>query len=142
MLYIELGEDAKTSRCDCCGQESNVGHGFVHKGAHPYAVYFVAWSAGHREKGVTMAIAIGEWNDDSTAEDRACFGLEAYEGEHHVLFRFIDPESSPWSRTDLLGEMLRRDESLMHPCSADILAVAETIVRRHPSVREFLRASN
>src|SRR5687768_1754183 len=108
MLDLEPGEDATTSRCHCCGNDSNTGHGFVYKDERPYAVYYVGWSTGHRETGVTMALAIGEWNDSSTAEDRTCFGLEAYEGEHRVLFRFIDPESSPWSRTDLLGNMIRR----------------------------------
>ena len=141
MLELELGEDAESSRCHCCDNSSNTGYGFVYKDGHPYAVYYVAWSTHHRENGVTMAVAIGEWDDGSTAEDRTCFGLEAYEGERYVLFRFINPESSPWSQTDLLGNMIGREDALRHPRSADILAVAELIVRGHPSVRDFLRAS-
>jgi hypothetical protein len=88
-----------------------------------------------------MAIAIGNWDEDSTAEDRTSFGLNAYEGEHSILFAFIDPESSPWNHTSLLGNMIRRDDAINHPLKGELFAIAETITRGHHSIRSFLRAS-
>jgi hypothetical protein len=138
MFELELGEDASTSKCSCCGIDSSIGHGFVYKNSAPYAVYYAGWSFNHRERGVTMAIAIGRWDEDSTSEDRTAFGLNAYEGENDILFQFLDPESSPWGSTSLLGNMIRRDDALNHPLKPDLLIVAETIVRNHLGIRAFL----
>lgn len=141
MLEIEIGEDAELSTCACCGVESRVGHGFVYNNKHAYAVYYVGWTPRHRERGVTLAVAIGEWGDGSAVGNRTCFGLEAHEGERQVLMRFIEPEESPWRSTDLLGPMISRKDALGHDASRDALNVAEYIFREHPSVREFLRIS-
>jgi hypothetical protein len=138
MLELEVGEDEQISQCGCCHAEFKTGHGFIYKDHSPYAVYYAGWSAGHKERGVTLALAIGKWEENSTAEDRACFGLEAYEGERQVLFRFIDPESSPWQEAGLLGPMIRRQAALAHSLRNDALAVAELIVREHPGVSRFL----
>jgi hypothetical protein len=138
MLEIEIGEDAAPSTCACCGVESRVGHGFIYNNKDAYAVYYVGWTPLHRERGVTLAVAIGEWGDGSAAKDRTCFGLEVHEGERQVLIRFIEPEESPWSSTEVLGPMISRNDSLNHNASTDVLRVAEYIVREHPSVREFL----
>lgn len=88
-----------------------------------------------------MAIAIGEWDEGSTAEARTCVGVEAYEGETQILLRFAEPESSPWAETELLGRMLSRAEALAHPLKKDFLYVGETIVEQHPALRRFLGSS-
>jgi hypothetical protein len=142
MLELELGEDEKISRCRCCGRESKTGHGFVYKDQQPFSVYYVGWSSAHKERGVTMAIAIGEWDDNATAEDRTCFGLEAYEAENKILFRFINPEESPWSQTELLGKMIYRGDASNHQLSNEVFAIAELIVNEHPSLKIFLGISN
>lgn len=141
MFVLEPGEDNDGERCECCGTESRTGHGFIYKGATPHAVYYVGWVPGHRDQGVTMAIAVGEWDTGSTPAQRTCFGLEVHEGERDVLFRFIDPEESPWGHSELLGSMSRREDALKHPLSKEVLSLAEIIVRGHPSVREFLAAA-
>lgn len=137
---LEVGEDERVQQCDCCPAASSVGHGFVYRGDSPFAVYYAGWSAAHRERGVTLAIAIGEWHQGSNVGQRTCVGIAAYEGEHDILFTFINPEASPWSNTSLLGPMIRRDEALSHPMRAEFLSVAEEIVRSHPAVHRFLRA--
>lgn len=137
-LELEVGEHEQNSRCGCCGAVSKTGHGFIYKDQSPYAVYYAGWSASHKERGVTLALAIGKWEENSAAEGRICFGLEAYEGELQVLFRFIDPELSPWPKAGLLGPMIRRDVALVHSLKDDALAVAETIIREHPGLSRFL----
>lgn len=141
VFKLEVGENAKTSRCDCCGAESATGHGFIYRDEIAYAVYFAGWSYGHRQNGVSMAIAVGRWDDSSTVHDRVCFGVEAQEGEKQILFRIIDPDESPWPQTELLGDMISRDEARISASRDDAISIAEQIVRNHPAVCEFLRLS-
>src|SRR5215204_4406142 len=101
-LMLKIGEDEKRGQCDCCGSSSSTGHGFIYRDGIPYSVYFAGWTEAHKARGVTMAIAIGEWDEGSTAEARTCVGIEAYEGETQILLRFVEPESSPWPETELL----------------------------------------
>lgn len=142
MLELELGEDEKQGHCQCCGSTSSAGHGFVYRDQLPHAVYYAAWSMGHREHGVALAVAIGRWEEGTTAADRTSFGIEVYEGENHVLFRFVDPEDSPWANSPLLGPVLARTAALMSPRSAEALAIAEIIAINHPGIRHFLGMSN
>ena len=128
---VEIGENSESSTCYCCGQESEIGHGFVYKDGDAYAVYYAGWSVNHSDKKITIALAIGEWGDDSTYVDRTCFGLEAYEEEKDILFSVIDAEKSPWTDTDLLGKMLSRKDALKHPLIKETFVIAEHIVRIH-----------
>jgi len=73
---------------------------------------------------VSFALAIGEWDDQSTRSNRTCFGLEAYEKMEEILFRVIEPDDSPWTNSELLGEMLTRDESLIHPLLNEVFIIA------------------
>lgn len=141
MLKLEVGEDASISCCDCCGAESATGHGFIYKDGLAHAVYFVGWSAGHPERGVTMAIAIGRWDDVSTADDRTCFGLEAHASDGQVIFSFIDPDDSPWANTELLGPMISQMAARAEGARGGVLSIGEHVVRSHPAVRTFLDAS-
>jgi hypothetical protein len=140
VFVLELGEDEAKERCRHCGGTSSTGHGFIYKDSVPHAVYFASWSSDHYEHGVLLAIAIGQWGEESTNRERVCFGLEAHEGEKDVLLRFMSPQDSPWPDTDLLGPMLSREAALAHHLKSDVLAIAETIVSSHPGVRRFLRA--
>lgn len=142
MFEIEVGENVRISKCDCCGAESRNGHGFVHSDGSARAVYYVGWTDKHRERGVAMAIAIGEWDDASTAQDRTGFGLVAHEEGERILFGFVGPDDSPWPRTELFGSMVDREAALAHPLSEEALLIAEAVVRSHPAVREFLRLSS
>lgn len=138
MLDLELGEDEELDQCHCCGATSSTGHGFVYRDRVPYAVYYAGWSAGHRERGVTLAVAIGRWEEGTTSADRTSFGIEVYEGEKQILFRFVGPEDSPWGDSPLLGPMLTRTAALADPRSPQALAMAELIATKHPSIRRFL----
>lgn len=141
VLSVEVGENKKPSRCNCCGEESSTAHGFVYKSHKPHAVYYAGWANVHRDRGVTFALAIGEWDDESGPDDRVCFGLEAHEGEDEIFFRIIDPEESPWGCTDLLGKMLSRQDALKHPLLKESYEVTEAVTRHHPAIRDFLGAS-
>ena len=101
-------------------------------------MYYVGWAVGHPDKSVSFALAFGEWDDESTTEDRTCFGLEAYEGEEKILFRVIEADESPWASTDLLGKMISRKDALDHPLLNKVFVIAEHVVRNHEAVRRYL----
>lgn len=77
----------------------------------------------------------------SSSGDRACFGLTAHEGEHEVVFRIVNPEESPWGSTELLGNMLARQEALKHPLLKELYEVADVVMRHHPAIRDYLGLS-
>ncbi|WP_131177975.1 hypothetical protein [Phytopseudomonas dryadis] len=138
---VEVGENRNASLCRCCGNDSYVGHGFIYKDGNAYAVYYVGWSEEHFDKRVSIALAIGEWDDNSTAEDRTCFGVEVSEGKDEFLFRIMEPGEAPWSNTGLLGLMLSRDEALSHPLLKEVFFIVENILRDHVALHEYLMAS-
>ena len=135
---IEIGDNSVPSVCHCCNNESCTGHGFVYKNDDAYAVYYAGWSVSHSEKRISFALAIGEWGDDSTNDDRTCFGFEAWEGEEEILFQVIGPDESPWPDTDLLGGMLSRKDSFEHSLLKEVFVIAEIVVRNHPAIQEYL----
>lgn len=141
MIFLEVGENENMSCCDCCGAESATGHGFIYKNGLAHAVYFVGWSHAHPERGVTMAIAVGRWDDAATADARTCYGLEANVRDGRIVFSFIDPDESPWANTELLGPMISRIEARTSHARDDVLSIGEHVVRSHPAVRAFLNIS-
>ena len=138
---IEVGENESSSTCDCCGENSCVGRGFVYKNDDAHAVYYVGWSDSHFEKQVSIALAIGEWDDDSTKNDRTCFGLVVFEDEDQFLFRVVEPCESPWSDIDFLGPMLSREKSLTSPLLKEVFEIAENILHNHVALRDYLQIS-
>lgn len=136
---LEIGENCESSICHCCGRESYIGHGFIFKDGDAYAVYYAGWVPSHSEKKVSFAIAIGEWDDSSTVEDRTCFGLEAYEEKEEILFKIIEPADSPWNTTELLGKMISRDDALNNPLIKEVFDIVEHIIRNHDSIKKYLK---
>ena len=135
---IEIGENKNASICHCCGKNSCIGHGFVYKDDSAYAVYYVGWSEAHSDKKISIALAIGEWNEDSTVADHTCFGIEVYEAKDEILLRVIEPAQSPWANTALLGSMLAKQDSLSHPLLKEVFVIVECILRGHKALREYL----
>lgn len=136
-LTLEQGEESMPTACECCGRYSRTVHGFVYRNDDAYAVYYAGWSEGHPERGVTMAIAMGEWGDDSDASDRVSVGVRAFASSSEIHFSILDPEESPWSRTDLLGDMIPRKVALHHPSLKEVFTIAEVLVEHDFRVRDF-----
>ncbi len=136
-LSIELGEEARTC-CDCCGKESTTVHGFVYRDGDAYAVYYAGWSDGHPERGITLAIAVGEWSEGATALERVSIGLEAHPAEREILFSVLNPDQSPWGTSELLGDMVQRSRALQLPVLKDVFEIGELIVYNDSRARDFL----
>lgn len=140
-LRLEIGEAAEAAPCECCGAASRTAHGFVFRDGDAYAVYYAGWSDRHPERGVTMAIAVGEWAEDSSPNDRVSIGVCATATPTSINFRALSADESPWSDTPLLGKMLERVQALAHPAWREVLRVAEHVVRDDARIDHFLHGS-
>lgn len=136
--FVEVGDNCCRSTCSDSNKESCTGHGFIYKNHDAYAVYYVGWSEPCEKKVITFALAVGEWSDGSVASDRTCFGFEAYESKTEILFKIIEPSESPWPKTDLMGEMLNREQALNSSLIKEVFLLAEEVVRNHPAVKAYL----
>jgi hypothetical protein len=85
-----------------------------------------------------MAIAVGEWAEGSSSADRVSMGVCATSTPSSVNFTVLNPNESPWSDTPLLGKMLGREPALAHPALAEVMHIAEHVVRDDARVRRFL----
>jgi len=140
MLRLEVGEPPEARPCECCGATSRTAHGFVYRDGDAYAIYYAGWSDGHPERGASMAVAVGEWAEGSSPADRVSVGVRAIPTPSSVDFTVLNPDESPWGETPLLGKMLGRDQALAHPALAEVMDVAEHIVRDDARVRSFLNS--
>lgn len=140
-LSLEAGPQEAGTVCDCCGTRSTTVHGFVSRSGDAFAVYYAGWSDRHPERGVTMAIATGEWAEDSGPQDRTSIGLEARPTATEIHFTVVGPEQSPWGETPLFGKMLSRENAVVHPVLRSTLEVAELVVRDDSRVRTVLGTS-
>src|SRR5437868_558522 len=111
-ISLELGGSSEPYLCPCCNQVSQTIWGFVYEDGDAHAVYYAGWTLGHKHEGVTIAIGLGEWGDDTGPEGRYSVGLEARTTDSDILFAVIDPDRSPWGNTEFIGRMLSRDEAL------------------------------
>ncbi len=124
---LELGQEKPPSTCECCGNLLRSVHGFIYKSMDAYAVYLACWTEGHTESGVSLAIGLGEWNDDAGPEQRTSVGLECRASNNQYLFSILEPMDSPWSKTKFIGQMMTREQTLKSELKDDFLAVAEFI---------------
>jgi hypothetical protein len=138
---LEQGPEEAGAMCDCCGTRSMTAHGFVYRTGTPFAVYYAGWSDQHPERGVTMAIATGEWAERSGPPARTSIGVEARPTPREIQFTVVGPENSPWGETPLFGRMLSRESALDSPSLKATLEVAELVARTDSRVRAALGAS-
>jgi hypothetical protein len=113
-LSLELGPQQAGTVCGCCGTQSTTVHGFVYRDGDALAIYYAGWSMQHRERGITLAIATGDWAEDSGPVDRISIGIEARAADAEIHFTIVDPDQSPWGETALIGKMLSREAAIVH----------------------------
>src|SRR5690349_18432574 len=98
-LVIEQGEEKTPHECTCCGMPVYDGYGFITRDGSPHAVYFATWSPGHADRGVWLALVLGDWSDSAGPDRRrmATMLLRAAENQHE--FSFTDTSTSPWANS-------------------------------------------
>jgi hypothetical protein len=137
-LRIEFGETQK-STCHCCGKDSVTVHGFIYRNDEPYGVYYSGWAITHPKHYVSVAVAVGQWDENSSIADRISFGINVSSSASEIQFSFIGPEDTPWGETKLLGKILDRNQALKSPLSKEILALGKYIVEADQRVGNYLK---
>lgn len=139
-LSLELGPQEAGTVCNCCGTRSTTVHGFVYRAGDAFAIYYAGWTTQHPERGVTLAVATGEWAEGSSPADRVSIGMEARATDAEIHFTVVEPDQSPWGETALFGKMLSRQAALGHPSLRQTLEVAELVVRDDPRIHSVLES--
>ena len=138
VLRLEPGESPEAAPCEHCGAKSQRAHGFLYRDNDAYGIYYAEWSYGHPGQGVSLAIAVGEWNEGSSPADRVSIGVRATPTASSIDFTVLNPHESPWGNTPLLGQMLDRKQALNHPVLKEVLHIAEHVVRDDMRICRFL----
>lgn len=137
-ITIEQGPEQESKFCTCCGNKTLTVHGFVYDDNNAYAVYFASWTPGHRERGLSMAIGLGEWGEGSSSGKRRSIGLECRTTGEQYQFMVIEPEQSPWGKSEFLGQMLPREKARDDFQIKEFFQIADHIVQEDSRVRAFL----
>jgi hypothetical protein len=129
-LSIEPIGELKRSVCNCCGREQLSGHGFVYEDEEPRAIYFATLHHTTNEtNGVSLAVGIGEWNDDGSRQSCTAFGIDVFTAESEIRMKVLNASESPWANTQVLGPLLDREQALAHPLKDKMFEIADCIVR-------------
>src|SRR6267378_2344427 len=113
-IRLELGEEAPTHHCDCCGGETHAVHGFAFDDQAPHALYYAAWNTGHIDRGVTLVVSLGDFEEGSGPWSREAVAMECSVAQEQFRFNVIQPEQSPWANATVLGKILSREDALKH----------------------------
>jgi hypothetical protein len=137
-LTIEPIGNLRPSTCECCGRQTLGGNGFVSEDGNALAIYFATLFTDHEDKRVSLAIGIGEWNDDGSRRFGTAFGMDVFTTESEIRMKIIDATESPWGKTKLLGPLLDREEALAHHLKAKMFQIADHIVLHDPKIAAHL----
>ena len=164
---LEEGE-SDAGKCDCCGKITKTIWGYISRKGLCCAVYYVSWTEGHRERGATFLISLGDWENEE-ATDRQSFALRLKMMPTGAAFMMVDAAKTQWARNEaplsemslsdatqndaeenaseeketargeLLGVMLSRESALVSPLKADVFAIADLILDRDKRFKPFLK---
>ncbi len=153
---LEQGESSE-GKCDCCGKTTKTIWGFISRKDSCCAVYYVSWTEGHRERGATFLISMGDWQSEAS-EDRQSFALRLKMMPTGAAFMVVDATKTQWGRSeltelaaqenaaqdnaaenDLLGVMLDRETALASPLKSDVFAIADLILDKDRRFKPFLK---
>ena len=139
---LEQGESS-SGKCDCCGKTTKTIWGFISQDESCRAVYYVSWTEGHRERGATFLICLGDWEDED-ASDRLSFALRLRMMPSGAAFMVVDAAKTQWAKekpveNDPLGLLLNRETALASPLKKDVFAIADLILDQDKRFQSFLK---
>jgi hypothetical protein len=127
-LIVEPDGETESGPCSCCGTRTKTLWGFIHRGDETIAAYFVSWTLGHKQRdGATFEFIIGEWTDESTADDRQLVALAYRMTPKGAGFMVIDAKKRGTGDDDLASKALRRDEVIGTPLADDVFALGDAV---------------
>jgi len=127
MIEIEF-EDPIIDKCDCCGDEMVRLTRFVYQNGDAFAVYYAKFTKTHDDKVVYGLISVGGWGEGTGPDDRLAFPFRIWTNEENYQIGLTGKEESPWKDVDFLGQILDRQEALLHPWLKDVFHITDHIV--------------
>ncbi|MCB9593311.1 MAG: hypothetical protein H6719_11325 [Sandaracinaceae bacterium] len=136
-------EPTNQSEVDC-GEHgvSRTVWGYLYVEGVPRAVYYVQWTVGRAaENGANVDLLMGEWEDDSTPEQRVAVSLEYRVGPDGPEFRSLDPHERPHANSGLAAHNIPGRHVMGNPVAADAYAFMHAVFGQDARVAELVQAS-
>jgi hypothetical protein len=130
-LIVEPDGETESGPCSCCGTRTKTLWGFIHNGDETIAAYFVSWTLGHQKRdGATFEFIIGQWTEESTAEDRQLVALAYRVTAKGAGFIVIDAKKR--DDDELVSKALTRDDVIGTPLADEVFALADAVYLNDP----------
>ncbi len=140
-LSIEPAPEVQARFCQDCGRSFSTVHGLLYKDDDAYAVYHASLQSDHPSTQVDLALSLGRWHEEATANDRKRIGLRIWPEGDELKMHFNDVYESTWGDSTTFGTMLNRDAVLGSRMEGEALRAAEFIVSSDEPVRVHLKNS-
>ena len=138
MIEIEF-ETPTVDKCECCGQEEVRLTRFVYQNGDAFAVYYAKFTKHHSDKVVHGLIGLGEWGDGKGPKDRIAFPFRIWTNQNNYQVGLTNKNESPWSEVEYLGQILNRQDSLIHPWIKDVFHITDHIVTDDKIILEYFQ---
>lgn len=138
-LTLEEAGDKTFDKCDYCGSRTRKVWGYVSSeslGAH--AVYYVRWSDGNRDHGMSFIISIHGWGEGADQSLRRLVAIECRFGDNGPELMAIDGPDDQWGDLSRFGKVVGRATFLASPLRREIFDVTDLIFLKDRRVRGFV----
>ena len=138
MLELEFEPPSESDPCECCGGVTTALTRFVLQDGYAFAVVYMSFSNDHEDRVVKAVISAGKWWDGSGPSDRTAFALELRSGSENYEVTACDAHTSPWHGVELIGQMLDREEALVHPLASDVFHITDHLFDEDVVLKTYL----
>jgi hypothetical protein len=137
-LVVEPDGETQSGPCPCCGTWTKTLWGFIHRGDETIAAYYVSWTLGHTKvEGATFEFIIGQWTEESAAEDRQLVALAYRMTPKGAGFMVIDAKKQERGDDELVSKALKRSEVIGTPLAAEVFALGDAVCLDDPRLAEL-----
>lgn len=112
-------------QCDCCGTTTKRVWGWVHHDDTTLAAYFVGWTEGMPDHGVTFDLALGRWGEGSGPNDRQSVALD-YRHDANA-FMVVDASGRTADRPEIASIPLSRADVIGTPLAQQVFAISDAV---------------
>jgi len=138
-IVVEPTGSKELGTCPCCGRRSRRVWGQAHSGGKTLAAYFVHWTVGHiPDQGANIDLIIGNWGEGATPEERKAVALAYRLLDSGPSMMVIDANTRPFSSSELVGQVLYRDDVIGSPIARNAFAIADAILEQDDRIAELL----
>lgn len=136
-LTIDPENEKRFGPCECCGNMTRRVWGDASYDGTMIAAYYVEWTPGHMANGANFDLIIGYWGDDVGPEYRHAIALLFKQFKTGGQFMVIDAATRSFSKSELVGHVLERQQVIGQPFAQTIFAICDTIFLEDERIAEL-----